>query len=145
MPVGEATQGADVVILAIPKKSMPQLPTGIVDAAPRRVVVIDPSLPLDVAALFGCAVVTGVGAVVNTAQIRPGSTVAVVGLVFFGALGTLFFVSFYLQLVRGYSPLESGLLMVPFAARERFVGNVPPVTANVYGPVPPEAVKLWPV
>jgi len=26
-----------------------------------------------VAALFGCAVVTGVGAVVNTAQIRPGS------------------------------------------------------------------------
>jgi len=43
MPVGEATQGADVVILAIPKKSMAQLPTGIVDAAPRRVVVIDPS------------------------------------------------------------------------------------------------------
>ena len=44
------------------------------------VVVIDKSLPLDLAALFGCAVVTGVGAVVNTAQIRPGSTVAVVGL-----------------------------------------------------------------
>jgi len=36
------------------------------------VVVIDKSLPLDLAALFGCAVVTGVGAVVNTAQIRPG-------------------------------------------------------------------------
>ena len=44
------------------------------------IVVIDPSLPLDVAALFGCAVVTGVGAVVNTAQIQPGSSVAVVGL-----------------------------------------------------------------
>jgi predicted dinucleotide-binding enzyme len=43
MPVGEAMQGADVVILAIPKRSMPQLPTGIIDAAPRRVVVIDPS------------------------------------------------------------------------------------------------------
>ena len=39
------------------------------------VVVIDPTLPLDIAALFGCAVVTGVGAVINTAQIRPGSTV----------------------------------------------------------------------
>src|ERR1044071_523942 len=35
-------------------------------------------------------------------------------------------------------------LIVPFEARERFVGNVPPVTANVYGLVPPVAVKLWP-
>ena len=43
-------------------------------------------------------------------------------------------------------PVAVGVpLIVPFAARERFVGNVPPVTANVYGPVPPEAVKLWPV
>ena len=44
------------------------------------VVVIDRSLPLDVAALFGCAVVTGVGAVVNTGKIEPGSSVAIVGL-----------------------------------------------------------------
>lgn len=44
------------------------------------VVVIDKSLPLDIAALFGCAVVTGVGAVINTAQVKPGSTVACVGL-----------------------------------------------------------------
>ncbi len=43
------------------------------------VVVIDRSLPLDVAALFGCAVVTGVGAVVNTGKIEPGSSVAIVG------------------------------------------------------------------
>jgi alcohol dehydrogenase len=41
---------------------------------------IDPELPLTEAALFGCAVLTGVGAVVNTAQVRAGSTVAVVGL-----------------------------------------------------------------
>ncbi len=41
---------------------------------------IDKDLPLDKAALFGCAVLTGVGAVVNTAKIEPGSTVAVVGL-----------------------------------------------------------------
>jgi alcohol dehydrogenase len=33
-----------------------------------------------VAALFGCAVVTGVGAVVNTGKIEPGSSVAIVGL-----------------------------------------------------------------
>ncbi len=42
--------------------------------------MIDRSLPLDVAALFGCAVVTGVGAVVNTGKIEPGSSVAIVGL-----------------------------------------------------------------
>jgi alcohol dehydrogenase len=41
---------------------------------------IDPELPLDEAALFGCAVLTGVGAVLNTAHVTPGSTVAVVGL-----------------------------------------------------------------
>ena len=46
----------------------------------RSVVKIDPDLALDEAALFGCAVLTGVGAVVNTGQIRAGSTVAVVGL-----------------------------------------------------------------
>ncbi|MBI2872123.1 MAG: Zn-dependent alcohol dehydrogenase [Chloroflexi bacterium] len=36
-------------------------------------------LPLDSAALIGCCVTTGVGAVINTARIEPGSTVAVVG------------------------------------------------------------------
>ncbi len=46
----------------------------------RSVVKIDRELPLDEAALFGCAVLTGVGAVVNTAQVRAGSTVAIVGL-----------------------------------------------------------------
>ena len=43
-------------------------------------VKIDPEVPLEQAALFGCAVLTGVGAVVNTARVEPGSTVAVVGL-----------------------------------------------------------------
>lgn len=41
---------------------------------------IDKELPLEIAALFGCAVMTGVGAVVNTSQVRPGQSVAVVGL-----------------------------------------------------------------
>jgi S-(hydroxymethyl)glutathione dehydrogenase / alcohol dehydrogenase len=36
-------------------------------------------VPLDVAALFGCAVITGFGAVVNTAQVHAGSSVAVWG------------------------------------------------------------------
>lgn len=46
----------------------------------RSVVRIDPGLPLEQAALFGCAVQTGVGAVVNTARVPPGASVAVVGL-----------------------------------------------------------------
>lgn len=46
----------------------------------RSLVRIDKSLPLDEAALFGCAVLTGVGAVVNTAKVPAGATVAVVGL-----------------------------------------------------------------
>jgi alcohol dehydrogenase len=46
----------------------------------RSLVKIDPSLPLAQAALFGCAVLTGVGAVVNTAKAEAGSTIAVVGL-----------------------------------------------------------------
>jgi alcohol dehydrogenase len=46
----------------------------------RSVVKITRELPLEEAALFGCAVLTGVGAVVNTARIRAGESVAVVGL-----------------------------------------------------------------
>ncbi len=41
---------------------------------------IDQSVPFDEAALFGCAVLTGVGAVVNTARVPAGAAVAVVGL-----------------------------------------------------------------
>ena len=46
----------------------------------RSLVKIDPELPFEEVALFGCAVLTGVGAVVNTAQVPAGSAVAVVGL-----------------------------------------------------------------
>lgn len=41
---------------------------------------IGKDVPFDDAALFGCAVVTGVGAAVNTAETKPGDVVAVVGL-----------------------------------------------------------------
>jgi alcohol dehydrogenase len=48
--------------------------------ARRSLVKIDRELPLEIAALFGCAVLTGVGAVVNTAQVKAGETVAIIGL-----------------------------------------------------------------
>jgi len=41
---------------------------------------VDKDIPFEQLALFGCAVITGVGAVVNTANIKLGSTVAIVGL-----------------------------------------------------------------
>src|SRR3990172_8130081 len=42
-------------------------------------IVIDPDIPLDKAALVGCAVTTGVGAVFNTARVEAGASVAVFG------------------------------------------------------------------
>jgi NDMA-dependent alcohol dehydrogenase len=48
----------------IPEKALLKIPT---------------DLPLDRAALLGCAVITGFGAVVNAAKVRPGSIVAVFG------------------------------------------------------------------
>ena len=44
-----------------------------------NLVKIDSRIPLDRAALVGCAVTTGVGAVFNTARVEPGSVVAVFG------------------------------------------------------------------
>ncbi|MCE3283875.1 MAG: alcohol dehydrogenase, partial [Steroidobacteraceae bacterium] len=46
----------------------------------RSLVRVDPSLPFAEAALFGCAVITGVGAVVNTASMPKLASMAVIGL-----------------------------------------------------------------
>ncbi len=46
----------------------------------RSAVRVEPELPFEVAALFGCAVLTGVGAVINTAGVKLGESVAVFGL-----------------------------------------------------------------
>jgi Zn-dependent alcohol dehydrogenase len=46
----------------------------------RSAVKVDPELPYEIAALFGCAVLTGVGAAVNSAGVRMGDRVAVFGL-----------------------------------------------------------------
>ena len=47
---------------------------------------------------------------------RLSASVAVIALLFFSMGGVYFFISFYLQNVRGYSPLQAGLLAMPFAA-----------------------------
>ena len=46
----------------------------------QSLIKINPDYPLDKAALVGCGVTTGVGAVINTAQVQPGEWVAVIGV-----------------------------------------------------------------
>lgn len=45
----------------------------------QAVAVVPDAMPLDRAALLGCAVVTGMGTVFNAARVRPGQSVAVIG------------------------------------------------------------------
>ena len=60
---------------------------GVLDRG--SLVKVDNDLPLHEAALFGCAVMTGAGAVINTARIRTGDSVAIVGLGGVGLSGLL--------------------------------------------------------
>ena len=46
----------------------------------RSAVKVDKDIPAEIAALFGCAVLTGAGAVVNSAAVRPGENVLIYGL-----------------------------------------------------------------
>ncbi len=46
----------------------------------RSAVKIDADVPAEIAALFGCAVLTGVGAVMNSAKVKPGESVVIYGL-----------------------------------------------------------------
>ncbi|MBC7442148.1 MAG: alcohol dehydrogenase catalytic domain-containing protein [Ramlibacter sp.] len=54
--------------------------------ARESIVVIDDDVPFDIAAMFGCAALTGIGAVLNTARLLPGQSIIVFGL---GAVGLM--------------------------------------------------------
>lgn len=73
---------------------------------------------------------------------RFAAPVAVVGLVFFAAMGVMFFSSFYLQLVRGYSPLRTGLLFLPFAAAQLIFAPRSAAMVKQYGAKSVSAVGL---
>ncbi|RBQ20181.1 MFS transporter [Spongiactinospora rosea] len=51
-------------------------------------------------------------------DVRFSIAIGMVGIVFFAMMGTMFFLAFYLQTVLGFSALESGVLMIPFAAAQ---------------------------
>ena len=44
------------------------------------VVKVDPHIKTDVTAIIGCAVMTGAGAVINSAKVQPGQSVAIFGV-----------------------------------------------------------------
>ncbi len=73
---------------------------------------------------------------------RFSASVGSVALVFFAAMGTLFFSSFYLQLVRGYSPLQSGLLLTPFAVAQLVFAPRSAAMVRRYGPKAVSATGL---
>ena len=96
----------------------------------RSLVKVDRDLPFEHAALFGCAVLTGVGAVVNTAQVRAGQSVAVVGL---GGVGLS---SVLGALAAGASPVIAVDLSEDKLALARSLGAVQTVNAAA-----PDAVE----
>lgn len=65
---------------------------------------------------------------------RFSAAVAAIGLIFFAALGTLFFLTFYLQLVRGLSPLQAGLVMTPFALAQLIFAPRSAAMVRRFGP-----------
>lgn len=74
----------------------------------RAVVAVPDAVPLEHAALVGCAVMTGVGAVLNTARVREGQSVLVVGL---GGVG--------LSVVQGARLAGAGKVIVVDRATEK--------------------------
>ena len=90
----------------------------------RSLVKVDADLPLEHAALFGCAVLTGVGAVVNTAGVRAGQSAVVVGL---GGVGLS---SVLGALAAGASPVVAVDLSGDKLALARTLGPVLTVNAG---------------
>jgi MFS transporter, DHA2 family, multidrug resistance protein len=76
------------------------------------------------------------------ANAQFSASVASIGLVFFSAMGVMFFTAFYLQLVRGYSPLQSGALMVPFAVAQLVFAPRSAAMVKRFGPKRVSAVGL---
>lgn len=74
----------------------------------RSAVRIDVDIPAEIAALFGCAVLTGVGAVMNSAAVKPGESVVIFGL---GGVGLSALLG---ALVSGAQPI---VVVDPFPAK----------------------------
>ncbi|MGW0803177.1 MFS transporter [Nonomuraea sp. NPDC002799] len=54
----------------------------------------------------------------NFTNVRFSSAIGMMGIVFFAMMGGMFFLTFYLQMVLGFTPVQAGALMIPFAAAQ---------------------------
>ena len=70
---------------------------------------VNPAAPLDKVCLLGCGITTGIGAVLNTAKVEPGSTVAVFGL---GGIG--------LSVIQGAVMAQAGRIIAVDVNPEKF-------------------------
>ena len=64
---------------------------------------------------------------------RLSSAIAALSLVFFGMMGALFFLSFYLQSVRGYTPLKAGAFSLAFAVSQMLMAPRSPALVRRFG------------
>jgi EmrB/QacA subfamily drug resistance transporter len=74
---------------------------------------------------------------------RLSASVGAIALVFFGMGGVFFFTSFYLQNVRGYTPLDAGLLTVPFAVGQLLLSPRSAGLVARYGAKAPTAIGMF--
>ncbi|MET9295987.1 MFS transporter [Streptomyces sp. NPDC003077] len=61
------------------------------------------------------------------------AAIAAIALVFFALLGVTFFVVFYVQSVRGYSPLQAGLLILPLAVAQMIIAPQARLVVDRFG------------
>jgi alcohol dehydrogenase len=95
-------------------------------------VKIDPDLPLDIGALFGCAVLTGVGAAINCGQMKLGCSAAIVGLGGVGLSALLGALAAGARQVVAIDKLESKLEIArSLGATHTFRADDPDLVANV--------------
>ncbi|MEV8630453.1 MFS transporter [Streptosporangium sp. NPDC051023] len=64
---------------------------------------------------------------------RFSTAVGMIGIVFFAMMGAMFFLIFYLQIVLGFTPMESGALMIPFAAAQIIFAPLSQQTVRRFG------------
>ena len=92
----------------------------------RSLIKINDSISLHEASLFSCAVMTGVGAVLNTAQVRPGASVGVVGLGGVGLSALLAAKMLGAEKIIAIDPVESKLALArDLGATHTFNANDP--------------------
>ncbi|AWS41873.1 MFS transporter [Streptosporangium sp. 'caverna'] len=64
---------------------------------------------------------------------RFATAIGMVGIMFFAMMGAMFFLVFYLQIVLGFSPLQAGALLIPFAAAQLIFAPLSQQVARRFG------------